>query len=78
MATNILGSAKTFTEYPVLTMAHKHQHLEADSGIQSTLSKAHGDSMGGVCHISAGSWLVAGGESEHHGSSSEVILFREG
>ena len=32
MATNILGSAKTFTEYPTFTMAHKHQYLGADVG----------------------------------------------
>lgn len=70
MATNILGSAKTFTEYPALTMAHKHQHLEADSGDTEHLGARLMVTPWVVsCHISAGSWLVAGGESEHHGSS---------
>ena len=70
MATNILGSAKTFTEYPTLTMAHKHQYVGADSGDTEHLGARFTVTSWVVsCHVSVGSWQGAGGESEHHGPS---------
>lgn len=70
MATNILGSAKTFTEYPTFTMAHKHQYLGADVGdIEHLGARSMVTPWVVSCHVSVGSWQVAGGECEHHGPS---------